>query len=592
MEDHALLGDRVDSHFGENRQEGALGRGLGSLDSLCEEKSPQLLYSTMFTPRRWPREAWIPVVAGLLWLWCAASFGVVGFFFSLIPGCLLLTSGFSTLLYPGDVRIPQFTALGGVLGVFLALPSLFVAGPLTGLLLIALSAMSFVAAGAISVWHEPHEDDVPTPQPSMRLSRQVAIDDAILATLALRHANMIADEQERLRREVHEARELFRDRGWLSEPASYHVEPPELSEVRSRAAKVRSLDYDHVSFASQYEPHAGEPGRDRWLSRVANRSAHAWVLRHKDDKPRPWLVCIHGYEMGMPLIDLSAFRAGRMHHRHGVNLVLPVLPLHGPRKIGKRSGEGFIAGDFLDSIHGEAQAMWDMRRLLSWIRGQGAETIGVYGLSLGGYNASLLAELADDLACVVAGIPATDLVRLTWRHGPAIQVRYTERNGMVHDEVSELLSVVSPLVLEPKVPHDRRYIFAGVADRLVPPDQPRDLWLHWDRPAHRLVPGCSLTFGMHPAVEQWSIRRGATPESSQGDNRASQAREARSRKDRSFPAGGADFAFWEDLRRYGAPRRRASAWRPHGTFVAIFVLIFGGECRGNREDEICGLIYA
>ena len=50
----------------------------------------------MFEQQRWPREAWLPISSGLLWLWCAASFGIVGFLFSLIPGCLLLSSGFST----------------------------------------------------------------------------------------------------------------------------------------------------------------------------------------------------------------------------------------------------------------------------------------------------------------------------------------------------------------------------------------------------------------------------------------------------------------------------------------------------------------
>jgi len=455
-------------------------------------------------------EAWVPVAAGLLWLWCAASFGVIGFIFSVIPGCLLLASGISTLLYSGDLRIPQFTALGGVLGVVLAIPSLFVEGPSTGLLLILLSAVSFLAAGSISVHQEPHQDDVPTPQPSLRLFRQVAIDETILATLALRQPNLMTDDYVRLRNEVHQARAMFRDRGWLDEPSSYHGTPPDLLEVRSRPARARSIAYEHVSFASEYEPYADEPGRDRWLSRTANRTAHAWVLRHRDDKPRPWLVCIHGYEMGIPAIDLMAFRAGHMHHHHGINVVLPILPLHGPRKIGRSSGEGFIAGDFLDSIHAEAQAMWDIRRLLSWIRARGGEgegnnaarRIGVYGLSLGGYNAALLSSLDDDLACVVAGIPATDLVRLTWRHGSAMQVRFTESNGVVHDEVAELMSVVSPLVLAPRVARDRRYIFSGVADRLVPSDQPRDLWLHWDRPRIVWYQGAHVTFGMHPAVER------------------------------------------------------------------------------------------
>ena len=53
----------------------------------------------MFEQQRWPREAWLPISSGLLWLWCAASFGIVGFLFSLLPGCLLLASGFSTIVW-------------------------------------------------------------------------------------------------------------------------------------------------------------------------------------------------------------------------------------------------------------------------------------------------------------------------------------------------------------------------------------------------------------------------------------------------------------------------------------------------------------
>ena len=74
---------------------------------------------------RWPREAWIPLAARLLWLWHAPTHGMVGFLFSVIPGCLLVGSGISMLLMPGDRRISQFAALGGALGVVLALPAFF-----------------------------------------------------------------------------------------------------------------------------------------------------------------------------------------------------------------------------------------------------------------------------------------------------------------------------------------------------------------------------------------------------------------------------------------------------------------------------------
>lgn len=454
----------------------------------------------MFEPRRWPHEAWIPIVAGLMWLWHAASFGAVGFFFSVIPGCLLLSSGVSSLLYPGDLRIPQFTALGGILGVPLAIPAFFSAGAWPALALLLLSAASFVSAGALAVAQEPHTEEVPMPVRSLGLAAQVAIDDAILAGMALRLPAVMGAEHDRVLQEVHEARELFGARGWLEHPAEYHATPPPLTNPRINPSKARNLVYEHVQFESDYEPRREEPGRDRWLSRIANRTAHAWVLRHPSAS-RPWLICIHGYEMGSPGLDLLAFRAARLHFQHGLNIALPVLPLHGPRRY-RRSGEGFLAGDFLDTIHAEAQAMWDIRRLLSWVRSQDPTRIGVYGLSLGGYNTALLASLDSDLSCAIAGIPAADFSRLTWRHGARLQILYAERRGLVHDAVSEVLRVVSPLALEPRVPKERRYLFAGVADRLVPAEQVRDLWRHWDRPRIVWYQGAHVTFRMHPEVNR------------------------------------------------------------------------------------------
>lgn len=146
--------------------------------------------------------------------------------------------------------------------------------------------------------------------------------------------------------------------------------------------------------------------------------------------------------------------------------------------------------------------MWDMRRLLSWVRAQGAPKVGLFGLSLGGYNASLLSALDGDLACVIAGIPATDFSRLMWRHGPPLDLLSVEYEGMYREAASDLLRVVSPLELPSQVPHEHRAIFAGTADRLIPPDQVHDLWEHWDKPAIHWYQGAHLTFIMDPAVER------------------------------------------------------------------------------------------
>jgi hypothetical protein len=449
-------------------------------------------------PVRLPREAWLPLLSGLLWLWHAPDHGVAGFLISVAPGCLLLSSGVAMLLWPGDARISQFAAAGGLLGALLALPACIFVSFGGGLALLLLSAASFVAAGWHTLRLEPHPEEVPAPSPSLALAAEIACDEAILSTMQLGVSSPTGEDLARIRAEIHEARERFAAAGWLDAPAGYHETPPPLREVQLSPARTRGIDFEHLRFESGYEPRAGDPGRERWLSYGANRTAHAWVVRSAPE--RPWLICIHGYQMGRPLIDLSAFRPEWLCGGHGLNLACPVLPLHGPRTRGRRSGDGYLAGDVLDTIHAQAQAMWDLRRLISWLRAEGATEIGVYGLSLGGYNAALLAALERDLACAVAGIPAADFTRLYFRHGAPMQLLEAELHGIEEHQMEEILRVVSPLALPPRVPRERRYIFAAVADRLVPADQVRDLWRHWERPRIEWYQGAHLTFPRHPGV--------------------------------------------------------------------------------------------
>ena len=84
-------------------------------------------------------------------------------------------------------------------------------------------------------------------------------------------------------------------------------------------------------------PHPGEPGRERWLAYEANRTGHAWLLKHPGP-PRPWLVCVPGYRMGRPAVDFTGFRAGWLYKTLGLNVAIPVIPLHGPRRVGSRLG--------------------------------------------------------------------------------------------------------------------------------------------------------------------------------------------------------------------------------------------------------------
>jgi hypothetical protein len=447
---------------------------------------------------QWPAEAWLPGAAGLLWLWNAPAHGLLGFIFSVLPGCLMLGGGVAMLLMPGDLRISQFAAAGGVIGVLLGVPACVFEGLVSGVLLCALSAASFVAAGWHTLRLEPHPEDVPEPRPSLALAAEIACDEALLSTMQIGIAMPSGNDLARIRGEFEAARAHFEAAGWLEKPGDYHPAPPALTDATLAPARARGIDYEHLRFESGYEPHPGEPGRERFLGYRENRTAHAWVVRTSPE--RPWLVCIHGYQMGNPWVDLSAFRPDWLARQHRLNLLLPVLPLHGPRTKGRRSGDGYLAGEVLDTIHAQAQAMWDLRRMISWLRAEGATSIGVYGLSLGGYNASLLAGLVRDLACVVAGIPAVDFTRLYFRHGPAVQLLEAALHGIEEQHMDEIMRVISPLSFPARVPRERRYIFAAIADRLIPAAQVRDLWRHWEQPRIEWYQGGHITFPRHAAV--------------------------------------------------------------------------------------------
>jgi dienelactone hydrolase len=448
---------------------------------------------------RRPPEAWALVAAGIVWLAGASAAGALAFALAVVPGSLLLASGVAGLLIWDDPRARRAGALGALLGMLLALPLILVAGGAVALLFFVLALAAFAASGTISLRETPDAPRVPAAEPSLRLSAEIAADDAMLALFDLALPRPSDAEARRHVDELARAEALFAGQGWLEKPASFHAAPPPFAEVASGKRRSARVDFEHLRAESGYAPHPDEPGRERWLGYAPVRDAHAWLLRAADPA-RPWLICIHGYRMGHPPIDLTAFRAAQLRGKLGLNVLLPVLPLHGPRRIGRISGDGFFGADVLDMVHAEAQAMWDLRRWLGWIRAQGGERIGAYGLSLGGYNAALLAGLDGELSCVVAGIPATDLAALVWQHGPEHILRVAEHRGLERDRAERVLRVVSPLALQPLVPHERRWIFAGSADQLVPSGHVQRLVEHWGEPRTLWYEGAHLTFGAHAEV--------------------------------------------------------------------------------------------
>ena len=314
------------------------------------------------------------------------------------------------------------------------------------------------------------------------------------------------DFRRRLRDELGDGVEMFNRQGWVDDPRSYHQDPPELRRPRLTKKRAAGLDYEHLIVKSGYEPNPGEPGRDRWLAYQNNREAHAWVLRH-DGPPRPWLICINGYRTGQPRVDFTAFGARHLHHDLGLNLVFPVSPLHGPRSVGAASGDRVLFGGAMNTVHTAAQAIWDIRRIKSWVQGtQDAPAVGASGISLGGYFTSLLTCFEDDLDLAIAGVPEADLVRGMRRNVEALLPPFYEQWGLSWRSLERVNRVVSPLAMDPLVPKESLYIYGGLVDRWVRPGNVHALWKHWDEPEICWYEGSHLSFPIEPSVRRFVDR--------------------------------------------------------------------------------------
>jgi hypothetical protein len=444
-------------------------------------------------------EFWILLVAGLVWLNAGADGGLLAFVLAAIPGGLMLTAAFGTLNLPGSRGINRVGGLGGLVGVIMAVPLLLV-DPLTALGLGVLAAAALVATGLLSLDEFPIPDGLPPVERSIRTGAEVGFDEAVLGLASVLMAPYADGGQAQVARETKTALALFEDQGWLADPHAFHRRPPPLTagDVRLQGRHGLGWAYEELSFDSGYEPWPDVPGRDRYLRYGACRRAYAWVLRGSPSAP--WLVCIHGLGMGRTPLDLNLLYGRLLHRELGINLVFPVLPLHGPRRLGAVSGRGFQTGDFLDTLHAESQAVWDIRRIKSWIRTQAETPIGLHGMSMGGFHTALLAALDDDQACAIAGIPVADQAALVWHHVAPAALNALRDEGLDIETVRSLLQVVSPLRLDPLVAPDRRFIWAGIADRFVPAQDVLLLYEHWQRPRTLWYPGAHLSFPQHEAV--------------------------------------------------------------------------------------------
>jgi pimeloyl-ACP methyl ester carboxylesterase len=267
----------------------------------------------------------------------------------------------------------------------------------------------------------------------------------------------------------------------------------EARPVTGCSVGLRGIQRFELRFASPFKPlnPAVQPQFD---SMHNNAVAHAQHWCH-GDRPRPTLIVIHGFAADSPFLNAHILSLAGFYHQ-GYDILLFTYPHHGPRAERQDlfSGVGLFGRGLLSFTESPLHAIHDLRVFIDYLQARGVEHIGVTGISLGGYTASLLATVDERLSFCIPIVPAVspiDLFLEWWPTGPLLS-RLMRSQGMSVAEMRGLIAVHNPLTYKPLTDGKNVLIIGGAGDRFALPRHLRLLQQHWSGSRLHWFPGSHL----------------------------------------------------------------------------------------------------
>ena len=202
--------------------------------------------------------------------------------------------------------------------------------------------------------------------------------------------------------------------------------------------------------------------RDKYLRVSANQTARARWFRHAGP-PRPCVVLIHGYMSGTYALEERLWPVKRLFDS-GFDVVMSVLPFHGLRRSPTRGylPPAFPSSDPRFTIEGFRQVVFDHRALFDYLRQGRVASLGMMGMSLGGYSAALLATLVPNLEFGVLFVPLAAIEEFAHRNGRMVGTE--PEQAAQRDALRKAQRPVSPFARPSLIPSERMIVVAGEAD--------------------------------------------------------------------------------------------------------------------------------
>jgi dienelactone hydrolase len=199
--------------------------------------------------------------------------------------------------------------------------------------------------------------------------------------------------------------------------------------------------------------------------------------RAKDWQKFPTLVLLHGggdllnHRYRFPLMVPAIQRAG-------FNAATLVAPYHFQRRVGRI--ETF---DHLRVAEAFGQGVAEIRALTGWLLNQGCPFIALFGISLGGWLAGLVATRDSRLKAIVLAVPG---VRRNYRATRGECVFWTPmRKALEKQKAAREALDKTPMNLtlsQPVIPKENILLIQGRYDLLVEVEQTEELWQKWKQP--------------------------------------------------------------------------------------------------------------
>ncbi|MFT3765487.1 MAG: alpha/beta hydrolase family protein [Minicystis sp.] len=269
--------------------------------------------------------------------------------------------------------------------------------------------------------------------------------------------------------------------------------------ITPRATSVRALRGGEVSdwtWPSTFALHC-EAVAERYLGPEANQRAAARVYLHAD-WPRPAVILLHGYRAGQFAVEERVWPVGWLFEK-GLDVAILVLPFHGVRAH-RRGAPLFPGSDPRITNEGFRQAVLDVRALLHHLLGRGAPAVGVMGMSLGGYTASLVATVEDRVSFAVPIIPLASLADVADKLGRLVGT--AEEQRLQREALDRAHRAVSPLSRAPRLARDRVLVAAAEGDRITPLAHAERLAAHFGAPLTTFPGGHLLQLGRGQAFRE------------------------------------------------------------------------------------------